>query len=121
MQDYFLLGLKDQNNSLIQHKINLSITYNAASRRDYYSANFCDKWQGCDDEPQVDINVISADASGCASSTCNYREVMGLDLTDDFLRKNIDTGFSISFNAKRFKNKINIPSAYIKGYLKVAN
>jgi hypothetical protein len=45
---------------------------------------------------------------------------MELNLSDDFLRSNMETGFSIGFNSKKVTNKITIPSDYIKGYLKVA-
>ena len=47
---------------------------------------------------------------------------MELDLSNDFLRQNMEEGFSVRFNSKSFyKNKISIPSSYIKGYLNKAN
>jgi hypothetical protein len=51
---------------------------------------------------------------------------MELNLSDDFLRSNMEKGFSIGFNAtNKFNsitvtNNITIPSDYIQGYLKVA-
>ena len=120
-QNYFLIGLKDKNNSSIHHKINFSITYNLDAMRSYSSASFCDKWQGCENEDLINISLISSKASGCNASTCNYTEVMELDLSDDFLRSNMEEGFSISFNSKKYSNKVIIPSSYIKGYLMVAN
>ena len=110
-QDYFLQG--SINNGLIQHQLHLSIKYNSDKWRDYDSASFSD-------ENQVDITLISSSAVGCSGSSCDYIEVMELNLSDDFLRSNMETGFSIVFNSIKSTNKITIPSDYIKGYLKVA-
>ena len=48
-----------------------------------------------------------------------------LKLSDEFLRSNMDTGFSTRFNStkissKLFSSKITISSSYLKGYLEVA-
>jgi len=112
-QDYFLQG--SINNGLIQHQLHLSIKYNSDKWRDYDSASFSD-------ENQVDITLIKSKsfAIGCGSSSCDYTEVMELNLSDDFLRSNMETGFSIVFNSIKNTNKITISSNYIKGYLKVA-
>ena len=110
-QDYFLQG--SINNSLIQHQLYLSIKYTSDKWRNYYSASFSD-------ENQVDITLISSSAVGCSGFSCDYTEVMELNLSDDFLRNNVETGFSIDFNSKKGTNKITIPYDYIKGYLKVA-
>jgi len=117
-QDYFLQG--SINNGMIQHQLHLSIKYTSDNWRDYYSATFSN-------EKQVDITLISSSAFGCSGSSCNYTEVMELNLSDDFLRSNMEKGFSISFNSNmntlgvaKVSNKITIPSDYLKGYLKVA-
>jgi len=121
-QNFYLAGLKTKNNGLIEHQLHLSLKYSADNWRNYNTASFCDKWQGCGDEEQVNITLISSKASGCNSSSCNYNEIMELSLSDDFLRRNIDSGFSVQFNSKGSSaNKITISSAYIKGYLKIAN
>ena len=109
-EDYFLQG--SINNGLIQHQLHLSIKYTSEKWRNYYSASFSK-------ENQVDIDLISSSAVGCSGSTCDYTEVMELNLSDDFLRTNMETGFSIVFNSVKNTNKITIPSHYIKGYLKV--
>ena len=119
--NYYLLGYKDNNGS-IQHKINFSVTYTSDERRNYSSASYCDRWEGCDEESLLDIALISLKATGCSSFECDYNEIMELDLSDDFLRENMEKGFSINFNSKSsISNKITISSSYIKGYLKVAN
>jgi len=121
-QDYFLQGIKDKNNNSINHKLNFSITYNSDGRRNYLTANICDKWQGCENDSPVDIALISSKAFGCSSFFCDYNEIVELDLSDDFLRESMEEGFSVSFNSKSSKkNKITVSSNYIKGYLKVAN
>ena len=117
-QDYFLQG--SINNGMIQHQLHLTIKYTSDDWRNYYSATFSD-------ENQVDITLISSNAVGCSGSTCDFTEVMELNLSDDFLRSNMETGFSISFNSNmntlgvaKVSNKITIPYDYLKGYLKVA-
>jgi len=111
--DYFLQG--SINNGLIQHQLHLSIKYTSDKWRNYDSASFSD-------ENQVDITLISSSASAlnCSGSSCDYTEVMELNLSDDFLRSNMEKGFSIGFNSTKVTNNITIPSDYIKGYLKVA-
>jgi len=95
--DYFLLGLKDNNGS-IQHKLNFSITYTSNERRNYASASFCDKWGGCENENQMDVALISFKASSCSSFDCNYNEIVELDLSDSFLKENMEKGLSLDFN-----------------------
>jgi len=120
--DYFLLGLKDKGNGSIQHTLNFSITYTSDERRNYSSASYCSKWDGCDNESQMDITLISLSASGCSSFECDYNEIVEFDLSDSFLKENMEKGFSIKFNSKASaSNKISIPSSYLKGYLMVAN
>ncbi len=110
-QDYFLQG--SINNGLIQHQLHLSIKYTSDKFRNYYSASFSNG-------SEVDTTLIGRDANSCSASTCDYTEIIGLNLSDDFLRSNMENGFSIVFNSKKSTNKITIPSDYIKGYLKVA-
>ena len=110
-EDYFLQG--SINNGLIQHQLHLSIKYTSDKWRKYYSASFSE-------ENQVDITLISSSAVSCSGSNCDYTEVMELNLSDGFLRSNMEKGFSIVFNSIKVTNNITIPSDYIKGYLKVA-
>ena len=120
--DYFLLGFKDNNSGLIKHKLNFSIVYTSDERRNYSSASYCDKWDGCDNENQMDVTLISLKASGCSSFDCDYNEIVEFDLSDSFLQENMEKGFSIGFNTKgSISNRVSIPSSYIKGYLNVAN
>ncbi len=118
--NYFLYGIRG-NDGLMQHQIHFSIKYVSKDRRNYYSASHCDRWRGCnDDGNEMDITLISLNASGCSGSSCSYTETMELKLSDEFLRSNMDTGFSMRFNSKKFSSKITISSSYLKGYLEVA-
>ena len=118
--NYFLRGIRG-NDDLIQHQLHFSIKHDSEDRRNYYSASQCDRWQGCtDDGNEMDITLISSNASGCSGVSCSYTETMELKLSDEFLSSNMDTGFSMRFNSKKETSKITISSVYIKGYLKVA-
>ena len=117
-QDYFLQGLKDRNNGLIQHQLHLSLTHNSSDVRNYSHANVCDKWKRCDNGKKIDVALSSTNVSGCSPSSCNYTEVMELNLTDDILRGNMDSGLILRLFSKKETSKINISSAYIKAYLK---
>ena len=118
--NYFLLGIRG-NDGLIQHQLHFSIKYDSEDKRNYYSASQCDRWQGCGfDGNEMDIALISSNAFGCSGSFCSYTETMGLKLSDEFLRSNMDTGFSMSFNSKKATSKVTISSSYLKGYLEVA-
>jgi len=119
--DYYLKGLKDKNTGLIQHVLHLSIKYTFKQRRNYSSASFCDKWQGCENADKVDIRLISSSAAGCTPSSCQYTEIMELNLSDAFLRSNKEENFSISFNSPKASNEITISSDYLNGYLQVVN
>ena len=120
-QFYFLKGVKDKKTDLIQHQLYLTLKYTWKKRKNFSSASFCDKWQSCENEELLDIILISSSASNCSPSTCDYTEIMELNLSDDFLRNNMEDGFSVSFNSKKSTNKITIAPDYLKGYLKVAN
>ena len=119
--NYFLRGMRG-NDGLIQHQLHFSIKYDSEDRRNYYSASQCDRWKGCTDGGnEMDITLISSNASGCSGSLCSWTDTMELKLSDKLLRSNMDTGFSMRFNSKKATSKITISSIYIKGYLKVAN
>jgi len=119
--DYYFKGLKDKKTNLVQHDLHLTLKYTWKKMRNYSSASLCDKWQGCENGEKLDINLVSSSASNCSSSACEYTEIIELSLSDDFLRSNVDEGFSISFNSKKATNKITIASSYLKGYLQVVN
>lgn len=116
---YSIEGSKDLNSDFIKHKLNLSIVYNSKNSRNYDSVKFCDKWNNCSDTSQI-INSVSVNASDCKNNSCNFTEVMNLNLTQDFLNVSIDKGFSMRLISKKKTNKIDLSKAYLMGYLKVA-
>jgi len=116
---YNLEGSKDLNSGLIRHRLKLSLVYNSKNSRNYDSVKFCDKWNNCDDTSQK-INVVSVIASGCKKNSCDFTEVVSLDLTEDFLNDTIDKGFSMRLMSKKKTIKIILSKPYLMGYLKVA-
>ena len=119
LQNFHLEGIKNPNNDLIEHKLALSIAHNSRNARKYTSANLCDKWNRCNNNSQ-EIKVISSVATNCSKSSCDFKEVMELNLTDDFLKNLANEGFKIRFNTKMKGNKIAVSKAYLMGYLQVA-
>ena len=113
--------MKDKSNSSIKHTLNFSITHTSEERRNYTSASFCDKWQGCSNDNLVDVTITSMTASGCSSFECNYTEKMELSLSDDFLRGYMKDGLSVSFISKTANNKVTFTPFYLEGYLSIAN
>ena len=118
-QNFHIEGIKNPNNGSIVHKLVLSVDHNSSNKRKYSSATLCDEWNRCDSNKQ-EINFVSSSAANCSSSSCDYKEVMELSLSDNFLRKASNTGFKMKFNAKRKSNKVNVSKSYLMGYLKVA-
>lgn len=118
LQSYNLISQKNANTGVISHKLNLRVEHVASAGREYDSAKFCDKWSRCEGD-KIEINLISSSASNCASSVCKYKEIIEVDLSEDFLIKSLDTGFSIRFYSKNISNKLNISKSYLMGYLSV--
>ena len=117
--NYNLEGLKNLTSGIVNHKLQLSLIYNSNKKRNYISANLCDKWSRCDDN-SIEINNISTNASNCSSSSCDYKEIVEVNLSDEFLRNYIKKGFTIRINSKKNSNKVIISRAYLMGYLQVA-
>ena len=54
----------------------------------------------------------------CNGGICQLREVFGISLSNDFLMKHVDTGFTIRVNAKSgHDNLFTVTSSYLRGYL----
>ena len=124
IQTIQLKGVKDSNGDL-RHTLVVKIEHISYNKRAYKSANLCDSWGRCDGD-LVDFNLVSSSSSNCSSSACNHLDVMEFNFTDEFLRSKVnDSGFtdglSMKINRSRFSNKVNLPSVYLTGYLKVAN
>ena len=94
------------------------MVYNSTKSRDYHSLFSCDKWNNC--EEKIEIKTSSARGSNCKNNSCDYQEVFVVDLSDEFLRKTITDGFSMRLISEKKSNSIEIPKAYLMGYLQVA-
>ena len=114
-------GLKNINTGFIQHQLKLVLKYTRKNSRNYTSASFCDKWNGCENKELEVISVTSSSASNCSPDACNFTEMIELNWNDNFLRNNIEEGFTVRKKKKKFTNEITIASDYLKGYLEVAN
>tara|TARA_B110000008_G_C16885344_1_gene530629 strand:- start:422 stop:1132 length:711 start_codon:yes stop_codon:yes gene_type:complete len=117
--NYHIEGSKNQTSDIIDHKLNLSLAYNSDKKRNFISANLCDRWSRCDGD-RLEIINMSVIASNCNGSSCDFKENVELNLTDDFLRDYINKGFTIRFNSKKNSTKVKISKSYLMGYLKVA-
>ena len=94
------------------------MVYNSKQSRNYHSFSFCDQWNNCAESSE--IKVVSVSGSNCKNNNCDYKEVFQVQLTDEFLKNTINDGFSMRLISDSKTNKIEIPKAYLMGYLKVA-
>jgi hypothetical protein len=115
---YYFHGNRDLENDMITHKLHLNLVYNSSKSRGYNSLISCDNWNNC--EQKIEIITSPARGSNCKNNSCDYQEVFEVDLTDKFLRNTIKDGFSMRLISDKRTNKIEIPKAYLMGYLKVA-
>ena len=117
--NYHIEGSKNLSSGLVSHKLKLSVVHTSDKKRSFISANLCDQWNRCEGET-FEINNVSALASNCSSSNCEYNEIVELDLSDDFLRDHVNKGFTFRFNANKSSSKVKVSKVYLVGYLKVA-
>ena len=117
--NYHIEGSKNLSSGLVSHKLKLSVVHTSDKKRSFISANLCDQWNRCEGET-FEINNVSALASNCSSSNCEYNEIVELDLSDDFLRDHVNQGFIFRFNANKGSSKVKVSKVYLAGYLKVA-
>jgi hypothetical protein len=116
--NYHLEGSKNLSTGLPSHKLKLSLVHNSDKKRGFISANLCDQWNRCEGET-YEIKNISAVASNCSSSSCDFNEIIELELSDNFLRDYEKKGFTFRFNANKSYSKLKVSKAYLTGYLKV--
>jgi len=126
LHTYYLEGTKGNNTDKIQHKLHLTISHNSKNKRDYFSANMCDKWARCEDlkedgsSNKLEINSLSANASNCSSDSCDYNEVLEVILSEDLLNYSVERGLVIKLISKKKSHKAKISKPYLMGYLAVA-
>ena len=123
-QTLHLRGTKN-NTGKLEHTLVVKIEHLSYDKRTYSSASSCDAWGRCE-KSQLEFNLISSNSTNCTTSACNHVDVMEFNFSDEFLRSKVDEagftdGLTMRINRKRFSNKVNVPSAYLTGYLNVAN
>ena len=123
-QTLHLRGSKN-NTGKLEHILVVKIEHVSYDKRTYSSASSCDAWGRCE-KSQLEFNLISSNSTNCTTSACNHVDVMEFNFSDEFLRSKVDEagftdGLTMRINRKRFSNKVNVPSAYLTGYLNVAN
>ncbi|MBE29447.1 hypothetical protein CL646_05215 [bacterium] len=115
--EYYFQSEKNLSNGIIAHKLNLSIIYNSNKTRDYNAFSFCDKWNNCADSTL--INSVSVNASNCKNKNCDYKEIIEINLNDNFLKRTLNEGFSMRLISNKKTNIIKISKPFLMGYLKV--
>ena len=115
--EYYFQSEKNVSNEIIGHKLNLSIVYNSNKSRDYNAFSFCDQWNNCADF--TEINSVSVDASNCKNKNCDYKEILEINLNDNFLKSTLNDGFSMRLISNKKTNIIKISKPFLMGYLKV--
>ena len=123
-QTLYLRGIKNDS-GVLEHILSVKIEHISSNQRAYKSSNLCDSWGRCEGE-LLEFRLISSNSSNCSTTGCNHSYVMEFNLSDEFLRSKVDAagytnGFTMRINRNRFSNKVNVPAAYLRGYLKVAN
>ena len=123
-QTLHLRGAKN-NTGKLEHTLVVKIEHLSYDKRTYSSASSCDAWGRCEGS-QLEFNLISSNSTNCTTSACNHVDVMEFNFSDEFLRSKVDEagftdGLTMRIKRKRFSNKVNVPSAYLTGYLNVAN
>ena len=123
-QTLYLRGTKNDS-GIMEHILSVKIEHLSSNQRTYSSANVCDSWGRCEGK-LLEFSLISSNSSSCSTIGCNHAYVMGFNLSDEFLRSNVDAsgysnGFTIQIKRNRFSDKVNVPSDYLNGYLRVAN
>ena len=83
--------------------------------RYYESANLLNK-------PASTFKVVSREAGICEAQGCIYKELMAIQVTDAFLRENMDKGFQVTISSKTgISSDLFVPAQYLKGYLQAVD
>lgn len=119
LQSYYLEGSKNSITTNISHKLHITVAHNSKNKREYLSASLCDEWGRCEGEEKKLI-AVSAIASNCSTTSCDYNEVMELELSEDFLKNRINEGFTMKLISKKKSHKIKVSIPYLMSYLSFA-
>jgi hypothetical protein len=96
------------------YELLVHLTYFAPWRY-YESANLLNK-------PTSTFKVISREAGVCEAQGCVFKELMSIQMTDAFLREQMDKGFQVTISSKTgVSSNLFVPAQYLKGYLQAVD
>jgi hypothetical protein len=96
------------------YELLVHLTYFAPWRY-YESANLLNK-------PTSTFKVVSREAGVCEAQGCVFKELMSIQMTDAFLREQMDKGFQVTISSKTgVSSNLFVPAQYLKGYLQAVD
>lgn len=96
------------------YELLVHLTYFAPWRY-YESANLLNK-------PASTFKVVSREAGVCDAQGCVFKELMSIQVTDAFLREQMDKGFQVTISSKTgVSSNLFVPAQYLKGYLQAVD
>lgn len=96
------------------YELLVHLTYFAPWRY-YESANLLNK-------PASTFKVVSREAGVCDAQGCVFKELMSIQVTDAFLREQMDKGFQVTISSKTgVSSNLFMPAQYLKGYLQAVD
>ena len=96
------------------YELLVHLTYFAPWRY-YESANLLNK-------PTSTFKVVSREAGVCEAQGCVFKEFMSIQMTDAFLREQMDKGFQVTISSKTgVSSNLFVPAQYLKGYLQAVD
>jgi hypothetical protein len=96
------------------YELLVHLTYFAPWRY-YESANLLNK-------PASTFKVASREAGVCEAQGCVFKEFMSIQMTDAFLREQMNKGFQVTISSKTgVSSNLFVPAQYLKGYLQAVD
>ena len=96
------------------YELLVHLTYFAPWRY-YESANLLNK-------PTSTFKVVSREAGVCEAQGCVFKELMSIQMTDAFLREQMNKGFQVTISSKTgVSSNLFVPAQYLKGYLQAVD
>lgn len=72
--------------------------------------------------PATIIKSLPKEAGLCEAKGCMFKELVSVNLTDAFLKQNLNDGFQLKISSKAgISTVVYVPTQYIKGYLKAVD
>ena len=112
--EMFSLRAEKSAQGVKSYELLVHLTYFAPWRY-YESANLLNK-------PASTFKVLSREAGVCEPQGCVFKELMAIQLTDAFLREQMNKGFQVTISSKTgVSSDLFVPAQYLQGYLKAVD